>query len=249
MKPSAGSGQPGPSPSSNADLGPLGVMGPFGATAAVATILGASDDQMASALAIAANLSAGLDAQGIFEGSMEPYFQAGFAARNGLLAARLALSGAISSKRALEGEFGFFQTYAGEQGNVDLLLGSREKLGVCLVGTKRFAACLQNQQTLALIVDGMAEPLKLDAIERVTITRPSEGINGLNSPGVSRTAPFDNMLSAQMSARFTAAAALLGRPVDDPKFFQQHFKDPGIVQLTERIDLVPSQDKAPSWCR
>jgi 2-methylcitrate dehydratase PrpD len=216
-------------------------MGAFGAAAAASMILGAEPEQMASALSIAANLAGG-STQGIFEGTMEPYFQAGFGARNGLLAARLALAGAATTRQALEGEFGFFHTYGGEPGNMDALLGPRAHLGIAMVGTKRFAACLQNQQTLALIVDGLDAPLSADAIERVVIRRPQLGTNGLNSPGVSRGAPFDNMLSAQMSARFTAAAAILGMPVDDPAFFSSHHADKGIIELTRHIDLKPAGD-------
>jgi 2-methylcitrate dehydratase PrpD len=220
---------------------PVGIMAAFGAATAAAMILGAEPEQLAAALSIAANLASG-STQGIFEGTMEPYFQAGFGARNGLLAALLALAGAATTRQALEGEFGFFHTYGGEPGKLDVLLGPRAQLGIAVVGTKRFAACLQNQQTLALIVDGLDPPLTADAIERVVIRRPQFGTNGLNSPGVSRSAPFDNMLSAQMSARFTAAAAILGKPVDDPVFFSSHHADKDIAELTRRIDLEPATD-------
>jgi len=220
---------------------PLGVMGPFGAAAAAATVMGADDRQLAGALAIAANLAGGTT-QGIFEGTMEPYFQAGLAARNGMLAARLGWSGAVTAARALEGDFGFFQTYGGEPADEQALLAPSKHFGIEAVGTKRFAACLQNQNTVALLVDQPSEPLDPDTVERVTITRPLSGTNGLNSPGVSRSRPFDNMLSAQMSARFTAAAALMRLPVDDPVFFQQSFGDPRIARLTDRIDLVQSDE-------
>jgi len=220
---------------------PVGIMAAFGAAAAAAMIFGAEPEQMAAALSIAANLASG-STQGIFEGTMEPYFQAGFGARNGLLAALLALAGAATTRQALEGEFGFFHTYGGEPGKLDVMLGPRAQLGIAVVGTKRFAACLQNQQTLALIVDGLDAPLTGDAIERVVIRRPQFGTNGLNSPGVSRSAPFDNMLLAQMSARFTAAAAILGKPVDDPVFFSSHHADKDIAELTHRIALEPATD-------
>jgi 2-methylcitrate dehydratase PrpD len=223
---------------------PVGIMGPIGAAAAAATILGASDEQLAKAIAIAGNLSGGFT-QGIFEGSMEPYFQAGFSARNGLFAARLAMENPLTSAEALEGEFGFFRTYGGEPCDANVLLAPRVTFGICTVGTKRFAACLQNQQTLALIVDGLEAPIDVATLKRVVITRPQMGTNGLNSPGVARTAPFNNMLSAQMSARFTAAAALLGHPVGDPTFYEDHFGSPAISALAELIELVPgNRDEA-----
>lgn len=222
---------------------PVGVMGPFGAAAAAATIFGANDKQLASALALAVQQSGG-STQGIFEGTMEPYFQAGFSAANGLTAARLAMAGIVTTVEALEGEFGFFQTYGGEAGNEALLLGPKDKLGITAVGTKQYAACLQNQQTLALIVDGLDKPVRPEDLSKIVIRRPEGGTNGLNSPGVSRSSPFNNALSAQMSARFTAAAALLGHPVDDARFYQSHFNDAEIVALADRIELVPAADDA-----
>ncbi|MFA5581967.1 MAG: MmgE/PrpD family protein [Paracoccaceae bacterium] len=217
---------------------PLGVMGAFGAASAAAAIMGADDEQMAAAIAIAANLAGGTT-QGIFEGSMEPYFQAAFGARNGILAARLAMAGALPSREALEGEYGFFQTYGGEPGDLAIMIAPRAVHGIASVGMKRFAACLQNQATVAAIVDGLSAPLDAAQIDQVVIRRPATGTNGLNSPGVSRSKPFANMLAAQMSARFTAAAALLGKPVDDPGFFARAHADAEIVALTDRIMLEP----------
>ncbi len=221
---------------------PLGVMGSFGSAAACASLLGASPERMSAAIGIAAVLAAGTT-QGIFEGTMDAYFEAAFAARNGITAARLALAGAATPREALEGEFGFFRTYGGVQGAPDELLKEREAYGIERVGTKRFAACLQNQKTIALIVDGLERPLLPSEVSAVTVTRPMAGTNGLNSPGVSRAAPFPNMLAAQMSARFTAAAALLGHPVDNPDFFARNHADSEIAALTAKITLEPAKDE------
>jgi 2-methylcitrate dehydratase PrpD len=220
---------------------PLAMMGPFGAAAAAATLAGADDRQLAAALAVAANMAGGTT-QAIFEGSMESYFQAGIAARNGLLAARLGMSGAVTAQAALEGAFGFFQAFGGAAADAQAMLEPSDHCGIELVGLKRFASCVQNQNTVALLIDGLDAPLAPERIERIRIERSATGTNGLNSPGVSRSQPFDNMLSAQMSARFTAAAAVLRRPVDDPRYFQNCFGDPEVVSLSERIDLEPCDD-------
>jgi 2-methylcitrate dehydratase PrpD len=177
---------------------------------------------------------------------MEAFFQAGYAARNGLLAAQLGLAGAHTAAFALEGPFGLFHTYGGEHGDLDALVAPRDQLGICGVGVKRFAACLQNQQTMALIVDGLGKPLPAENIRHVKITRPASGTNGLNSPGVSRSGPIDSRLSAQMSARFTAAAALLGLPVHDPWFFEAHHGDAALRDLADRIVLVEASDDSVS---
>lgn len=218
---------------------PVGVMGPFGAAAAAAVIYGGTDAHIAAALDIAANVAGG-STQGIFDGTMEPYLHAGFAARNGLMAARLALAGIVTSAHSLEGEFGFFQTYGGSGGDPGEL--AKQELAITQLGTKRFAACLQNQLTMALIVEALPAGVPAERVVRAVVRRPATGTNGLNSPGVSRLPPFENMLTAQMSARFTAAAALLGHAVDDPGYFQAAYGDEQVTSLAGRIDLVPGAD-------
>jgi 2-methylcitrate dehydratase PrpD len=219
---------------------PVGVMGPLGAAAAAAAVWKADARETAAALAVGANMAAGFT-QGILEGSMEPYLHAGTAARNGLLAARLALGGVVTAAEAFEGEFGFFATYGGAAGDVDGIDDDGE-FAVTRVGTKRFAACLQNQETIALIVDTGPVAIQPAEVARLRIRRPRLGTNGLNSPGVSGSPPFPNMLTAQMSARFTAAAGLLGGAVDDPEYFRRSFADPAVVELASRTDLEPTED-------
>ena len=219
---------------------PVAVMGPFGAAAGAGAVFEGADDELASALTIAANMSSGTT-QGIFEGTMEPYIHAGVAARNGLLAARLARAGAWTARFGFEGEFGFFRAFGGDRLESAEVADS-DTYAIERLGTKRFAACLQNQLTVALLVNGFPAGVAAEQVERVVVRRPRGGTNGLDSPGVSRTPPFDNMLTAQMSARFTAAAALLGLAVDDPTFYQASYADPRVVGLAERIELVPTDD-------
>lgn len=67
--------------------------GVFGAAAAAGKLMGLEADKLASALDLAANMACGVY-QGFWQGTMEGYLQAGFAARNGILAASLAEAGA-----------------------------------------------------------------------------------------------------------------------------------------------------------
>ncbi len=218
---------------------PVGVMGPLGAAAAAVAVRGGSGDVMTAALAIGANMSSGFT-QGILQGTMEPYFHAGAAARNGLLAARLAEAGAATADEAFEGPYGFFATYGGTDGEIEAIVADDAEPAITRVGTKRFAACLQNQETVALLVDTAPLGLNPDRVRRIVIRRPRLGTNGLNSPGVSGAPPFPNMLTAQMSARFTAAAALLGGRAEDPAYFREHHDDPAVVALAERTELEPT---------
>jgi 2-methylcitrate dehydratase PrpD len=217
---------------------PIAVMGPFGAAAAAGTVAGITLAHLEASLAVAANMSGGIS-QGFIDGTMEPFFHAGFAASNGLFAVQLARAGAIVSPRTLEGPFGLFATLGGAEGDLAALTAPREQLAVCGIGTKRFASCVQNQATLELIL-AQVEPLDADAVERVVLRRPARGTDGLNSPAVDSPPPYDSMLQRQMSARYTAAAGLLGRPVEQPSSFAD--RDDDAARLAERIELDPAGD-------
>jgi 2-methylcitrate dehydratase PrpD len=220
---------------------PVPIMAPFGAAAAAAVVRGATPDQLAAAISIAGNLSSGFG-QGILEGTMEPYFHAGFGTRNGMLAADLALEGAVTSAGALDGAYGFFRAFAGAEPNLTALLGPRESAGVNRVGSKRFAACLQNQQTMELAFDRIASARILDAVASIRLLRPGRGTNGTNSPGVDQPPPYESMLQTQMAARFTTAAALLGRTVEDVDYFSRALDDAEAMALAARIELRESPD-------
>jgi 2-methylcitrate dehydratase PrpD len=100
--------------------------GVFGAAAAAGLLLNLDEKKMAHALALAANMASGL--REYAEAGSEDYaLQAGTAAANGIVAARLAAAGATAAPSALDGRAGFFRAY-GETGRT---YGARltERLG------------------------------------------------------------------------------------------------------------------------
>ena len=88
--------------------------GVFGAAAAAGRLLRLDAVQMTHALSLAANMPGGLREYSE-SGSEDFPFQAGSAAQNGIMAARLAAAGATSAPSALDGKAGFFRAY-GEPG-------------------------------------------------------------------------------------------------------------------------------------
>ena len=73
------------------------------------------------------------------------------------------------------------------------------------------------------------------SIARVRIRAP---LATLTNPGYQNVAPFATQLQARISARFTVAATLLGRPVGSYKYFDQ-VDDAEVLALAERIELLP----------
>ena len=86
------------------------VFGIFGAAVAAGKIMGLSEDQMNSAVALCANLASG-NLEGPRSGGQA--LREGGAVRNALLAAALAERGHIGGETVLEGEAGFYHAYAG----------------------------------------------------------------------------------------------------------------------------------------
>lgn len=226
----------------------VSVLGPFGAVAAAGVLYGLSQPQLAAAYGIASNLAGGVN-QGFVDGTMEPYLHPAFSARNGLMAARLAKAGCTASPRSLEGERGFLATYAGRLpklaglGYHESLAADPDAVGepslaVCRVGAKAFATCLYNQGTLALVARNFPGGIAAIDIAHVKLSRPASGMHGLSAPGVAEMPTHGNALQLQMSARFTAAAALLGRPVESAAWFERAMHDAPVCALAHAMELA-----------
>ena len=217
-------------------------IGVFGAAAAAAVLMDLDTARLGSALDLAAHSVGGLY-QPFADGTMEGYFHAGFAARSGITAAMLARVGAQTSHLSLEGRNGFFNTYGAGPGDADVLLAPiTRELALSRVRSKPFPACALNQDTMLMIRALRPADLCEQQIERLLLRRPATGLNSFDAPGVANDPPYANMLQAQMSAKFTAAAALLGRPVDKLAYFQGSFADCEVESLARRTFLASSDD-------
>lgn len=237
----------------------VSMLGPFGAVAAAGVLYGLSKAQLAAAYGIASNLAGGVN-QGFLDGTMEPYLHPAFCARNGLMAARLAQAGCTASPYSLEGERGFFAAFAGrlpkmtglgfyeglpaptcdehESTPSDPDGVGKTSLAVCRVGAKKFATCLYNQGTLALVARSFPRGFSASEVAQVKLSRPASGMHGLFAPGVAQMPARGNALQLQMSARFTAAAALLGRPVESAAWFEGAMHDAEVDALAQAMELA-----------
>lgn len=193
---------------------PTGLTGPIGAAAAGALLLGLDQAQTTSALALAANTTAGLNEWGHTGGS-EMYFHPGFAARNAVTAVLLAEAGAFASPSALDGEAGLF-TSLGKRASADavrLFTGSPEILAVY---HKPVPACnfaqTPTQVALTLARAGKCPPGRIEAI---TIRVPRAGAA---YPGCDFRGPFAHVLQAKMSIQYNVAATLLTGDASEANF-------------------------------
>ena len=193
---------------------PTGITGPIAAAAAGAYLLGLDAAQCTSAIALAANTTAGLNEWG-YTGGSEMFFHPGFAARNGFTAVLLAQAGAFASPTALDGEAGLFASLqrAGAGASLALFGGAPEILGVY---HKPVPAC-NFAQTACLAACAVAQRIRPGA-EHITGIRIRVPQAAASYPGCDATGPFEHVLQAKKSIQYNVAAALLTGRVAEANF-------------------------------
>ncbi|HJY78080.1 MAG TPA: MmgE/PrpD family protein [Burkholderiales bacterium] len=211
--------------------------GVFGATAAAAKLLRLDERQVASALGLAATQAAGLVEM---LGSMARVLNAGFAARNGLAAARLAAAGFEGPRAPIEGLRGFVNVFGGSRAfdAITESLGRRWELlnirwkpypsGVVLHAL--IDGCLEHREKLRQALK-IGETVQVElhplAIERTDRPEPRSAIE------------------ARLSAQHAVAVVILHGDAGLEQFSDAAALDPAVQALRRRIGVTaePSLDK------
>jgi len=211
--------------------------GVFGATAAAAKLLRLDERQVASALGIAATQASGLVEM---LGSMARVLNAGFAARNGLAAARLAASGFEGPRAPIEGLRGFVNVFGGSADLSQLTQRLGERWEMEHVAYKPYPsgvvlhalidACLEHQESLGqALKSGQTLEVQLHplAIERTDRPEPR------------------NAIEARLSAQHAVAVALLHGEAGLAQFSDAAAVDGKVQALRRRIGVAadPGLDK------
>jgi 2-methylcitrate dehydratase PrpD len=190
---------------------PTGLIGAFASAMAVGRLADLGEDELAVALSLAANCAGGLNEWPSWGGS-EMYFQAGFAARNGLAAVDLARAGAFASPSIIEGAAGLFAAFARRDANQDIALKLDSDPAILSVFHKAVPACnfaqTPAQAALAAARNLGGDSSVVTAIE-ARITRAASLYPGCNAVG-----PFENVLQAKMSIQFGVASAVRRKAID-----------------------------------
>jgi 2-methylcitrate dehydratase PrpD len=206
-----------------------GLVGGIGAAAAVGKLLGLSEDQMMSALGIAATQAGGFREN---LATMTRDFPMAQAARSGLIAALLAAEGFIASDRALDGPKGFAHVFATapnlaaakrDLGQRFELMDNAYKPYPCgIVIHPALDACMD-------LVRGHAfEPQAIDRV-KLRVHPDAVIVTGLK-------APHDG-ISAQVSLYHWVAAALVRRRAGLEETNDAAACDPVIRQVRDKIEV------------
>jgi 2-methylcitrate dehydratase PrpD len=212
-----------------------GVYGPLAAAAAAGRVMGLDERRMGHALALAAAFAGG-SSEAFAAGTDEWHFQSGMAAAAGVLAAGLARAGAQGSPHAFDGRAGYLDCFARGGDGADAIgaeLGRR--WGILEVTFKPFPVCAFNQ-TPALLAAGLAHEGEV----RSLVLRMNE--REATYPGMPYAGPFESVAQTLMSTRFCVAVALAEGHIAFADL--QRYDDPVLLDLIERIEVVPEPDRA-----
>jgi 2-methylcitrate dehydratase PrpD len=207
-------------------------IGTLGAAAAAARILGLDLTATGHALGIAASAACGLKEN---LGTMVKPLHAGMAARNGIMAARLAQQGFTASERALDGPQGYLAVMDSQQPSLDSAvrdLGSQWEIVQTGITVKLYPSCAATHVPLDTLLEmRRRESFSADQIEAIavdvdTITprlliydRPSTG------------------LEAKFSLPFCMAAAAVYGELGIDTFDIDRIREPVIQALLPRVTM------------
>ncbi len=207
-------------------------LGALGAAATASRLLGLDAALTAHALGIAASSASGLKEN---FGSMVKPLHAGFAARDGVLAAELARAGLTSSARALDGPQGFLHAMDSERDDLESAirdLGSRWEILDTGITMKLYPSCAATHPPLDALLDlRTEESLTLESIDAIDVD-------------VDRVTPtvllYDrphSPLEGKFSMPFCAAAAMADGRVGIDTFSEDRLHDPALRGLMERVAM------------
>lgn len=210
------------------------VYGVIGAAAGCSKLLQLDREATVSALALSASFASGIN-QTWLAGTSEWRYQVAHAAKDGILAAMLALEGAIGARDAFEGPAGFFSCFAGERpASSDIGLQLGQSWGITEVALKPFPCCAANQSAVDAAIRLRNENnVNVDDISAVNvIVSPFS----YAYPGVNFRGPFTSKSAAGMSMQFCIAVAIRSGHIRASCLTD--FNNTEYLELVEKIKLT-----------
>jgi 2-methylcitrate dehydratase PrpD len=228
------------------------VCGAFGAAAAAGVVLGLTEGEMRHALGIAYSQASG-NVQCIRDGALTKRLQLGFAAHAGVSAAYLARAGVTGTRWTFDGPYGFLRVYdhdapsapgslrmrddGGTYGAHELVADLGTRYESCRLSMKPYPNSRAVHPAIAAALRLRAElSLTADDIARVTVSVSDRTFERVGAPY--RPDAADAAVQAQFNVRYGLAVAFANGSVGLRDFESDRLRAPGVVALTERIDVV-----------
>ncbi len=220
-------------------LDPTGICTVFAATSAASRVLGLRMEEAWNALALAFNRAAG-SFQCNVDGSLAVRVIQGWVAESGVMCARLAQAGITGPKNFLGGVYGYYNVYG--KGLVDpgkALEDLGDRFDCEKILFKKYPSCGLTLGSTEIILNLMREPegrdISAETVEKVEVKVPPYTYKLVGHPFEIGTTPRVN---AQFSIRYCVANALLRGSSKLAHFEERAIRDPRLLELTRRVDVV-----------
>jgi len=212
------------------------VLGAFGAVSAASWLLGLNLEQIRTAIGITASMTGGLRAN---FGTMTKPLHAGLAARNGVMAARLAAAGWSASQNILETKKGFFDVFGcGEVS--ELNLGKPFHFDSPGVSLKRFPSCSATHHCIeAMLALKQEYGIGADQIDSIHC-----GVNVISHQALRKEPQAASAEEARFSLHFTLSMILLEGSVELKHFVPTMLARDDVRALMEKISVGVHPDLA-----
>lgn len=214
---------------------PTSTLGPLGAAAACAKLLGLDEEGTQAALGIAASMASGVRAN---FGTMTKPLHVGLAARNGVQAATLAAAGFTASAEALDADDGFVSAFLAEPPRDDRHLdglGQPYDIVSPGLGQKLYPCCYATHRAIDAAIE-LATGVDTADIASVRI----EVSRGTLMPLIERRPQTG--LEGKFSLEYCAATALVDGAVHMSSFTDDAVRRPEVSRLLDATEVVEDQE-------
>jgi 2-methylcitrate dehydratase PrpD len=214
---------------------PTGTCNGFGSAAASAKLLGLKQEEIISALGIAATMASGIT-EYRYDGSRIKHLHGGLAARNGILAALLAKGDFMGPREGIEGKFGFCRVYADTIDLDRITDGLGQEYEITRTDMKPYPSCRQTNGPVDLALElkrkHKVAPEDIREIKLITYDYV------LNCPWLIDTDGFHSPLEAMLNIPFCVAVALMEGKLNLDDFTDEKVRDPRVRALTRKFVTV-----------
>ncbi len=216
-----------------------GILGPFGAAAAVGNLLGLSPEKFSSALGLCCSQGSGTN-QAMIDGSWNKAFHAGWASQSGAASAFLADEGFLGSTYGLEGTHGLLPSLLPQI--TDSLKSVTAGLGrqwVCSdIALKRYSCCHLIHACLDCVEELTGDgAVVVNEIDEVICLVPEE-IVGLIGRPLNPTVPCPSVQAVRFSLPICMAMRLWGFAIGPQDFSEAVVNSEAIRLLASRVRCI-----------
>ena len=214
---------------------PTSVLGGMAATLAVSAALGLTRKQSVDALGVAGSMAGGI-IEYLAEGAWTKRLHAGWAARIGLHAARIARGGFLGPRTVFEGTHGLFFGFAHTAGgDFDALTGDFGSRWVMTgITFKPYATGTMNQPYIDCALRLARKGFAADDVAEVLCETAEGYVHRLWEPLASKHRPA-NDYAAKFSTPFNIAVAFVTGGAGFEAFTEKTVRDPRILALASRV--------------